>query len=140
MIALAALTACGGSDATATPTTPVDGTLPTVEAPTPTPAMASPTAPPAGTDSTPTPADGTDDNHILALGEELYQNTAGGLGCAYCHQADATGDATLGSPAIRGVTEDQIWDALDTRVQMSFITMTDEEVRAVAAYLKTVGN
>lgn len=47
------------------------------------------------------------------------------------------GDPVLGSPDIRGVTADQIFDALETRAQMTFITMTEQEVNAVTAYLAT---
>ena len=141
LLAVVSLAACGGSgDATATiePTaTPPATVAPTATLP---PATLTPTTSPVANDPTPTTDNGSSDGQLLALGKEVFDTTAGGLGCAYCHKADATGDALLGSPDIRDVTEGQIWDALDTRAQMTFITLTDEEVRAVAAYLATIGN
>ena len=68
----------------------------------------------------------------------MFEKTAGGLGCAYCHQLDASGDPAIGAPNIRGVTDAQIIDALNTRVQMSFLNLTNDEITAVAAYLMTL--
>jgi mono/diheme cytochrome c family protein len=76
----------------------------------------------------------------LAIGKDVYDKTAGGIGCAYCHKADATGDPVFGSPNIQNVTADQIWDALETGALMTFITLTEEEVQAVATYLGTIGS
>ena len=143
VLAVASLAACGSSGATPTPTTPIDVVFPTptTAAATPTPATPTPTSLPTNGSPTPTPNDGGGvDDHLLALGQRTFDETAGGIGCAYCHRADATGNPALGSPDIRGVTADQILDALETRAQMTFITLTDEEVRAVAAYLRTIGN
>jgi mono/diheme cytochrome c family protein len=84
-------------------------------------------------------ASGTETDAVLiADGKLLFDKTAGNLGCAYCHQSDATGDLEIGSPDIRGVTESQIIDALQTRVQMTFLDLSDYEVSAVAAYLATL--
>lgn len=140
--ALVSLAACATTAPTATPVTPADVVLPTLAPATPTPTAAPPTATPTATpvgSTTPTatpdgPGNGDD---LLARGKELFDTAAGGLGCAYCHKADAMGDPVLGSPDIRGVTADQIFDALETRAQMTFITMTEQEVNAVTAYLAT---
>ncbi len=66
-------------------------------------------------------------------GEELYQRTAGGAGCAICHGADAYGSV---GPNIRGSSVQEIKKALGTVASMSFIKMTDEQIEAVSAYLK----
>lgn len=132
-----ALAACASTPATPTPTTPVGADLPTATPVTPVP---TPTATVKGTVPTATPDEPDGGVDLLAMGQDLFDKTAGGLGCAYCHGADALGDPVLGSPDIRGVTEDQIWDALETRAQMTFITMSAEEVKAVSAYLGTISN
>ena len=137
MLAIVSLAACGSAASTPTPTTSIGPTI-QIATPTPTTAPATPgaTATPVVTPPTPTP-DGVDD-HLIAMGMDVYDKTAGGVGCAYCHLPDASGNLELGSPDIRGATEDQIWDALETRALMTFITLTDEEVTAVAAYLSTL--
>ena len=82
---------------------------------------ASPTASPA-------PAE------VIARGEELFQRTAGGRGCAACHGRDARGK--VGAPSIVGRSANSIRGALQRVPQMSFISLTDNEVEAVAAYLQ----
>ena len=134
-LGLAALAGCGGgSDPTATP-------LPPTATPTATPAPPTPTATPTPAPTaqpTNTTVSGGGDAQLIAAGKEVFDKTAGSVGCAYCHHADATGDVVIGSPDIRGVTEAQIVDALATRAQMAFITLTDDEIKAVAAYLQTL--
>ncbi len=71
----------------------------------------------------------------VALGEELFQKTAGGTGCALCHGKDASG--MLG-PDIRDKSADDIRDALASVDAMSSISLKNEEVLAVAAYLGTI--
>jgi len=145
VLAVVLLTACATTAPTATPVTPAGVVLPTLAPATPTATAAAPTAtptaPPVGVATpTATPDGPGNGDELLALGKEVFDKTAGGLGCAYCHKADATGDPVLGSPNIQGVTADQIWAALDTRAQMTFITMTEQEVDAVTAYLGTLGS
>lgn len=66
-------------------------------------------------------------------GKEIFQETAGGVGCASCHREDAGGDV---GPNIQGRTFEDIRAALDGGVEdMGFIELTDEEVRQVAEYL-----
>jgi mono/diheme cytochrome c family protein len=67
-------------------------------------------------------------------GEEIYQRTAGGIGCQSCHGVDGKG-SNLG-PGIRGASVDDINRALAISDTMSSIFLTDEEVEAVATYLK----
>jgi mono/diheme cytochrome c family protein len=139
-LALLSVAACGGSGAdspTATRTSVPPTNTPTAKE-TATKPPATPTVTPSATSGVPTQPAGNGDEQLIALGKNVFENTAGGVGCAYCHHADATGDTDIGSPNIRGVTEAQINDALATRAQMAFITLTNEEIRAVAAYLKTL--
>ena len=67
-------------------------------------------------------------------GEELYQKTAGGIGCQFCHGADGKGVPNT-APDVRGKSADDITRALNGEA-MSFISMTEEEIEAVTAYLK----
>ena len=84
--------------------------------------------------ATPTPAPPkADDTSLRLKAEGLYQRTAGGAGCQACHGADAKG-GNLG-PNIRGKSAEDIQRAL-TSDQMSFINLTNEEIEALAAYLK----
>jgi mono/diheme cytochrome c family protein len=82
---------------------------------------------------TPTPSS-TEDS-LVAKGEEVFQKTAGGVGCQACHGRDAKGGI---GPNIRGATVSRISFALSTVEQMSFINLSPEEVQAVAAYLQTL--
>jgi len=81
----------------------------------------------------PTPTPKADTAALKAKGEEIFQKTAGGVGCQYCHGKDAKG-GNLG-PDIRGKTGEEIIGALG-RDPMTFIYLTDEEIEAVAIYLK----
>ncbi len=88
--------------------------------------------------ATSTTTSGSDDAALIAEGEQIFLKTAGGVGCAYCHGVDAMGNPEFAAPDIRGKTYDLVADALITRAQMSFISLTDHEIRAVAAYLGTL--
>ena len=107
--------ACGGKPA-ATP-------LPATKTP------ASPTPPPVTAPAPPK----VDPSVVRAKGEQLYQKTAGGMGCQACHGADGKG-GNLG-PDIRGKSGDDIKRALGGDA-MSFIRLPDDDIEAVAAYLK----
>lgn len=73
----------------------------------------------------------------IAKGREIFEFTAGGVGCASCHSHFALGDIAIG-PNIRGVTEDTIHSALENVELMSFLNgkVTDEDIHAVATYLQ----
>lgn len=73
-----------------------------------------------------------------ANGKAIFEKTAGGVGCAACHGLDARGKRDLASPNIRGKTVSDILRALETRAQMRFINLSDDELEAVAAYLKVL--
>ena len=136
--ALLVLVACGGStEPVATPVPP-----PTAVPIAPTPVV--PDEPVAtATPSLPTPAPteaaqtGSTEEQIAA-GKLLFERTAGGVGCALCHGLDGKGDPTYAAPDNRGATADQILDAIETRPQMAFLIMSNDEVQAVAAYLQVL--
>ena len=128
----AVVVGCGGSDApnpTAAPTSlPITPTSP--------PVVVEPTAMPPTLP--PTTGNNTDSTEIIDQGKILFETTAGGVGCALCHGLDGRGKPELATPQNRGATADMIWDALETRAQMTFLVLTNDEVRAIAAYLQVL--
>ena len=79
--------------------------------------------------ATPAPAS------FIKRGEEIFQRSAGGVGCASCHGIDARGvDAS--APEILGRPPKAIKRALATVSRMDFISLSDDDVEAVAAYLQ----
>jgi len=128
------LAACGGSGPipTSTVTIVVDTPEPTAP-PSPTPAPPTQTPTPV---STPSGNGAGASGDLIARGKVIYEETAGGVGCALCHGLDAQGKPEVGAPPNIGATETDIAAALQDRAQMTFIKMTDEEIEAVAAYLK----
>jgi len=69
----------------------------------------------------------------------VFDKTAGGVGCAYCHGLDGKGGGIsgLGAPDIRDRKEAQVRGALTGGVPlMSFIKLNDAEITAVVAYLQ----
>jgi mono/diheme cytochrome c family protein len=73
---------------------------------------------------------------VVAQGEEIFQETAGGVGCASCHGTDARGGG--GAPNIVGRDARAIERALDRVGQMGFIELDQQEIEAVAAYLRAL--
>jgi len=88
-----------------------------------------PVAPTSSASTTTTSAAGD----LVGQGEILYKRTAGGMGCAACHGADASGSV---GPNVRGKSAHEIDDAIKRVSAMSFIRMSDDDIQAVAAYLK----
>lgn len=73
----------------------------------------------------------------IEQGRIIYEETAGGVGCAMCHGMAATGDPDAGAPYIRGVSDAQLRSALTGAVPvMEFITLSTQEESAVLAYLQ----
>lgn len=70
---------------------------------------------------------------LVAVGENVFQRTAGGVGCQLCHGVDARG---LVGPNIVGKTEDAIRSQFETNAQMQFIILSDKEMTGVATYLQ----
>lgn len=134
-VAIGLLAACGGSSSepTATPTATVEGTSAATAVATP----AGTTAATASPQATVTPAATSAADAQFALGEEVFQKTAGGVGCAYCHGGDGMGDgpAMVGAPPNRGATEAMVRDALSNNPDMTFIKLSSAEIKAVVVYL-----
>lgn len=134
---LVALAACGGSTAGTTsvpPAPPATATAQASSAAAPTPTA---TAVPSPTLSlAPTPTTGAT---LFGQGKLVFEKTAGGVGCAFCHGPDGKGGGIsgLGAPDIRGAKEAKVRGALIGGVPlMSFIKLSDEEITAVVAYLQ----
>lgn len=134
-IVLLTLAACGGSSDTTSPTPTSVPVAPTLVPTLATAVAAIPTQPAP----IPTPAGSTGSlDEQIAAGKLLFERTAGGVGCALCHGLDGKGDPAYAAPSNRGATADQILDAIDTRPQMAFLKLSNDEVQAVAAYLKVL--
>lgn len=124
------LAACGGGSGesddqtTGPPTTQATTTTPPTTATTTTTAAA-----PTTTDA------GQADAALIALGEMVYFETAGDVGCDACHGQDALGDI---GPNIVGKSAETIRVNIETNENMTFIILSDEEIEAVAAYLATL--
>lgn len=78
---------------------------------------------------------GADPTDLVGMGEKVYQETAGGVGCQYCHGTDAMGMVGL---SIVGRKASEITGALDRVEMMAFIFLTPEEIQAVSAYLQSL--
>lgn len=95
--------------------------------------MTTPTAAPEDASVINVSVDPVSPEELLAQGEEIFQKTAGGVGCQYCHGPDGKGKI---GPNIRGKPEEAIQNALGLVLQMQIVKLNDQEIRAVAAYLK----
>lgn len=77
------------------------------------------------------------DAELLAVGEDLFQRSAGGVGCAACHGPD--GHGTSVAPNIIGMPKARIERAIDGGVpQMSIVELDDTQLEAVFRYLQTL--
>ncbi len=88
----------------------------------------------------PTTTTGPDEGDAakLILGEEIFNVTAGGDGCASCHAFD--GQGTKDGPNIIGSSKSAISSALGGGVpDMDDIKLTSEQLEAVYLYLRTLG-
>ena len=115
--------------------TPLPAPPTTTAATTTVPAGATTTSPPTTTGFT-TTLPGSDDEALLALGKEVFEVTAGGLGCAFCHGSDGRGNAY--GPNILGRSKEDISNALRWADGMTDIELTPEELEAVARYVLTL--
>ncbi|MBI4498328.1 MAG: cytochrome c [Chloroflexi bacterium] len=145
MGAVAVLPACASSSGGSTLTPPAE------PQPVAQPAQAAPAAPaaahpaasaaqPANPQPATQPAK-TAANDLLAPGKLIFEKTAGGVGCAFCHGLDGkgTGPAGVNAADIRGATESQVRGALQGGVaMMSAVKLDDDEITAVVAYLQTL--
>ena len=80
-------------------------------------------------------------DQLRAKGKVLFEKAAGGIGCAHCHGIGGRGKADVASPPIRGMGQDQIYAALQTRAQMLFLRnkLSDDDITAIAEYLRELG-
>lgn len=130
--------ACSGAaesttDANATAAASMAPTTAATEAAT-TAATEQPTAAPT-TGSTSGAAD-----DLVTQGKVVFE-TAGGVGCIYCHGPTGRGDgvANQGAADIRGLDKARVQGALSGGVPlMGFIKLTPAELNAVAAYVKSL--
>jgi DNA-binding beta-propeller fold protein YncE/mono/diheme cytochrome c family protein len=75
---------------------------------------------------------------LAERGKVIFEQTAGGVGCASCHGMNGAGDANLGTPDIRGADEARVRTALAGVSFMSGIRLTDAELAAVLVHLRTL--
>lgn len=75
----------------------------------------------------------SEEEALLALGREVYEVTAGGIGCAFCHGSDGKG--TPYGPNIRGRSRGDIANALNWAGEMTNIDLSERELDAVTLYL-----
>jgi mono/diheme cytochrome c family protein/DNA-binding beta-propeller fold protein YncE len=73
--------------------------------------------------------------NAVARGREIYEKTAGGIGCAACHGMNGRGGAQFNAPDIRGADEARLRSALAGVVVMSRITLSEAEITAVVLHL-----
>lgn len=80
----------------------------------------------------------TYDSELLEQGKLIYDYTAGGVGCAYCHGIDGKGHGESGenAPDIRGKKSTDVKQALTNIISMDTIKLSDKEAEAVGAYLQ----
>ena len=67
-------------------------------------------------------------SEMIEAGRLIYEETAGGVGCAYCHGLDGNGDGTAGVEAARvvGAEESALRGAMSGAVPlMTFITLSE---------------
>lgn len=78
----------------------------------------------------------TFDPELVPIGREIFEVTAGGVGCASCHGYFALGDTGVG-PNLRGADEVRIRGGLDAIEVMEFLVnqISDADIKALASYL-----
>lgn len=141
-------TAAPDSTATSVPPT----LEPTTPAPTATQAAPDPTATTVAEEPTQSTGDaifddpkGEFDQELLAIGKEIFDVSAGGLGCAFCHGLDGKGDgpAGIGAPANRGLDRAKFESALTDGESgaMEFLQgqLSKNETNAVLEYIAWLG-
>lgn len=127
-------TATAAPDPTSTPESATD-TEPAAASPTTGTGDETPTAAITSTPAADTGAENGDLAETIEQGKEIFQITAGGVGCQLCHGKDAAG---LIGPNIQGATSMQILGAFDRAPDMAFIYLENWEIQAVSAYLQTL--
>jgi cytochrome c553 len=74
---------------------------------------------------------------VVMAGRLLFEETAGGIGCAACHAHFALGDSFI-APNVRGVSKNRIEGALEAVEEMEFLIdeLSSEDIDAIAEYLR----
>ncbi|MBI1744222.1 cupredoxin domain-containing protein [Candidatus Acetothermia bacterium] len=80
----------------------------------------------------------SDPNELINKGRIIFEETAGGVGCAACHGHFGMGDLGI-APNNRGADETRVRNALDSVEPMAFLKLTDDEIKEVAAFLVYLG-
>ncbi len=114
--------------ATPTPDTPVVTPAPTSE---PEPVIPSASAPAPAPEVKPAPLSSLTGD--VAPGEVIFQKTAGGSGCAFCHGSDAMG---ISAPRIIDKEAEDLQFALLSVPAMGYMNLTNQDIADVAAYLQ----
>lgn len=91
------------------------------------------TVPGDGATTTTVPPD-TGNEELLALGQRVWDVTAGGTGCQDCHGLEARG--TPSGPNIIGASRSSFLSALRGGTEDMDFTLTAEEIEAVYAYMQ----
>lgn len=138
--AIALAVACGGSGSSSSDTpsgTAASDASTATTAPTMAATEAATSAPTTAATAEATTGGDEAEPSQFEIGREIFNKTAGGVGCAFCHGADGKGDgpAMLGAPANRGATEQLVREKLAGVPDMSGIKLTDAEIDAVVVYL-----
>lgn len=95
------------------------------------------TQPPTTGDDTNTTVPDETDADLLILGEEIFNVTAGGQGCAACHGVD--GQGTPNGPNVIGSSKSVIFAATSGGIpDMDDIKLSREQLEAVYQYLQTL--
>ncbi len=77
---------------------------------------------------------------LIAEGKIIFEETAGGVGCASCHGMDGSGDI---GPDIRGYDDLDVSAAFNSVFEMQFlrgdIGPGSRKMKAVGAYIESLG-
>ena len=137
LLVLSVAAACTASAAPSAP--PNVASTPGPAAPSPVtapPALPAPSTQPPVTPTVPSatiaPSEG---NSLIVKGKEIYLGTPGGPSCR-CHGLDAKG--TNSAPGILGSSAEKIKKALQTVAKMGSIKLNNDQIEAVASYLKSL--
>jgi len=81
------------------------------------------------------------DMELIETGRMLFEFSEAndGVGCLNCHGTFGVGDLGIG-PNVRGASEEEIRIALENVAQMDFLTLSDEQIEALSAYMTWLGS
>lgn len=84
--------------------------------------------------------EGEDNTELIEAGRMLAElsDAAGGHGCINCHGTFGVGDLMI-APPYRGLTAEDVRNALENVEQMDFLEVSEDEIIALGAYLEWLG-